>query len=287
VPYTVSVSFDNFVHNISLTGDHAETAEARRKRLVELLQNDFTILDSFPTGSIPKGTALKSHADLDIIVVLHYGKHLEGKRPSAVLGAIQKSLSGYKTGVRRNGQAVTLYYDSWPNVDVVPVARVTDDKGAVAYYEVPDMNTETWIHSRPRTHASNIADRAKTCGGRFLPLIRMIKEWNRVHSDLLSSYHIEAIALKVCTNTLDAYPWGVYQFFSEAVSVAGRPLWYEGAYADQYLDNDTRKEIVKRLETAKARALNAWHKTYGDNNDDKGAIEIWRQIFGERFPAYG
>ncbi len=62
MPYTVPVSFDRFVENISLTGDHKKAANARKDRVVSLLGNTFTILDGFPTGSIPRGTALKGSA---------------------------------------------------------------------------------------------------------------------------------------------------------------------------------------------------------------------------------
>lgn len=285
--YTVPTSFEKFVENISLTGDHTEVAEARRKRIVELLESDFTILDSFPTGSIPKRTALKSHADLDVIVVLHYGKHIEGKQPSELLAAVRKPLAAYKTGVRRNGQAVTLSYETWPDVDIVPVSRIVNNDNTVNYYHVPDMNTETWIKSRPRRHAANVADRVTTGGPKFLPLIRMIKEWNRVHSEYLSSYHIEAIALEVCEIPISDYSWAVFSFFEKAVAVVMAPLWYEDAFVDDYLDTKSRAEAVKRLETAADRARSAWHSTYGTNNNHSGAIEEWRIIFGDRFPAYG
>ena len=213
--------------------------------------------DSFPTGSVPKGTALKSHADLDIMVVLHYGKHIKGKKPSQVLTAVQKALSEYRTGVRRNGQAVTLYYKSWPNVDVVPVSRVDNNDGTVSHYNVPNMNNETWIESRPRRHANSVAAKANECGARFLPLVRMVKEWNRTHSELLSLYHIEVIALQACSGLIGDYPWAVYVFFDRAIGLAEKRLWYEGAWADDYLDADTRAEAVKRLKTVKDRANTA------------------------------
>ena len=287
MPYTVAVSFTKFIENISLTGDHKDTAEARRKRLVGLLESDFRILDSFPAGSIPKGTALKAHADLDVIVVLHFGTHIKDKTPSQVLQAVRDVLGEYKTGVRKNGQAVTLSYTSWPSVDIVPVARVDNDGGGVAYYYVPNMNTETWIQSRPRLHAKTVAAKAETCGYRFLPLVRMLKQWNRAHSELMSSYHIEVLALSAFDSTIDDYPWAVYQFFERAVALAARSLPYAGAYADDYLDAATRRQVVQRLQVAKDRARNAWYRTYGTNADDEGAIEIWRHIFGDKFPAYG
>lgn len=287
MPYTVAVSFDKFIENISLTGDHKETAESRRKHLIGLLEHDFEILDSFPSGSIPKGTALKAHADLDIILVLHWGKHIKDKTPSQVLQSVRDSLGAYKTGVRKNGQAVTLSYTTWPNVDVVPVSRVDTNDGKVSHYNVPDMNDETWIESRPRRHANAIAAKAIECGARLLPLIRMIKQWNRVHSELMSSYHIEVIALSVCAGVLGDYTWDIFRFFDEAAKLAASPIWYEGAHADDYLDSYTRAEVVKRLETARDQARNAWYGTYEGRADHERAIGIWRQIFGDKFSAYG
>jgi len=82
MPYTVSASFERFIDNISLTGDHRDIATSRKDALVSLLENTFEIVDSFPTGSIPRYTALKGSADLDVMVVLGllalYGLHSIG-----------------------------------------------------------------------------------------------------------------------------------------------------------------------------------------------------------------
>ena len=82
---TVSYSFDLFFDNINLSGDHRSVAATRRDRLISLLKNDFEILEAFPTGSIPRYTAVREHADLDIMVALHRGKHIKDKKPSQVL----------------------------------------------------------------------------------------------------------------------------------------------------------------------------------------------------------
>ncbi len=143
--YTVAVSFDKFRENIELTGDHRDTANRRKDDIVESLKNDLTILEAFPSGSIPRYTAVTGYADLDVIVVLHYGKHIKDKKPSQVLQAVRDTLAEYKTNVRKNGQAVTLHYKTWPNVDIVPVSRTTNSDGSVNHYNVPNMNDETWI----------------------------------------------------------------------------------------------------------------------------------------------
>ena len=287
MPNTVPVSFDKFVETISLTGDHKDTASARKDRIVSLLGNTFTILDAFPTGSIPRGTALKGHADLDLMVVLHYGKHIKDKRPEQVLQDVRDALGEYRTNVRKNGQAATLYYESWPNVDIVPVSKVTNDDGSVNRYEVPDMNSDKWLPSRPRRHTVAIQERAAECGSRFKPLIRMVKQWNKSHSDLMESYHIEALALQVCSGVLSDDPWDLFNFFNQAAKLTQTSLAYDGGFADDYLDYTTRREVLNRLNTAVDRARDAWHLTYGSNSDHRRAIEIWRQVFGDRFPAYG
>lgn len=285
--YTVSASFDAFYDAINLSGDHRETANTRKESVVELLEKHFEILEAFPTGSIPKFTALKNKSDVDVMVALHFSKHIEGKSPSQVLEDVRNALAEYRTGVRKNGQAVTLYYKTWPNVDIVPVSRSVNDQDQVTHYNVPDANKGAWIKSRPKTHAKNIEDKASACGANFRRIIKMVKHWNSVHSDYLQSYHIEVLALQVSTSNMDDTPWEVYQFFKKARPLLDSNLWYETGFADEYLDYTSRQEAIKRFDAATDKARDAWFKTYGSNSDHAGAIKLWKQLFGDAFPAYG
>jgi SMODS domain-containing protein len=288
MPYTVLASFNKFLENISLTGDHKETASARKDRVVSLLSKSFAILDAFATGSIPRGTALRTVADLDVMVVLHWSKHIKDKNPTQVLQDVRDALAEYRTNVRKNGQAVTLHYESWPSVDIVPVSRTTNHDGSVNHYNVPNMNSGRWLQSRPRRHANNIDARASHCGARFKPLIRIIKQWNDAHSDLMESYHIEVLSFKIFDAAISDYPWGVFQFFDGAAKLVQSPLQYEDGFADDYLtDHVNREEVRNRLRAARDRAREAWYLTYEGHDKHEEAIAIWRQIFGEKFPAYG
>lgn len=287
MPYTVEGSFDAFYANINLGGDHRETANKRRDDIVSTLGKTFSIVEAFSSGSIPKYTALKNHADLDVIVALHHGKHIEGKTPTQVLQTVRDALAEWRTGARKNGQAVTLYYKTWPNVDIVPVSRVVNDDGSVAYYNVPDSNTDTWVASRPKTHSADIEKKSTDCGYNFRRIIKMIKQWNRVHGDYLQSYHIEVLALNVFDSDLNDTPWSIFQFFEKARPLLAGSLWHELGFADNYLSWSDREEVLKRFDTAINKSRSAWHKTYDKNDDHKGAIEIWKQMFGDEFPAYG
>lgn len=289
--YSVGAAFKEFNTAISLDGDKREISSARRDEIVRLLEKELTLLDSFATGSIPKFTALNG-SDLDLMTVLHFGKHIKDKKPSEVLQAVRDVLAGYRTNVRKNGQAVTLYYKTWPSVDIVPVSRTDNSDGTVNCYNVPDMNAETWIKSRPRRHATTISDMAKSYGSEFRAIIRMMKSWNNGHSQYLQSYHIEVLAVKLLSGVFSNYPWEIYQFFENAYSSVsagdfGSSLWYEDAFVDAYLTYSDRQEAKKRLKTAKDLAKDAWSATSGDNPDQQKAIGLWQRIFGDKFPSYG
>lgn len=287
MPYTVSASFDAFHANINLSGDHRQIANTRRDDVVDTLSKKFEIVESFATGSIPKYTALKEQADLDVMVALHYGKHIKDKTPTQVLQDVRDGLAEWRTGARKNGQAVTLYYRTWPNVDVVPVSRVVNDDGTISHYNVPDSNTDTWIPSRPKLHASKIESKSSDCGHSFRRIIKMIKHWNKIHGDYLQNYHIEVLALNVFDTSLDDTPWYVFQFFDKARPLLADNIWYELGYADSYLSWSDRQEVLKRFDTAISKSRAAWGRTYNGSEDHKGAIQIWKQIFGDKFPAYG
>lgn len=286
--YTVEGSFTEFFTSINLSGDHRETANARRDRVVSLLGNHFEIMEAFSTGSIPKYTALKANCDLDVMVALHYGKHVKDKTPAQVLKSVRDALGQYRTGARRNGQAVTLYYETWPNVDIVPVSRSVDNQGNVTHYNVPNENNGTWIEARPKEFAAALEAKSSTCGYNFRRIIKMAKHWNRTHSDYLQSYHIEVLALKALSDTdLGDTPWHVFRFFEDAKALLANSLWYDRGFADDYLSWTDRQEALKRFDTAITYARSGWHELYKDKNNHKAAIENWKKLFGDKFPSYG
>ncbi len=259
---TVSAAFDAFHGAINLGGDHREVANSRKETLLGYLKKSFDVLDAFAIGSIPKYTALKGDADLDIMVVLHYTKHIKDKTPKQLLQDVQTALAEYRTNVRKNGQAVTLYYQTWPFVDVVPVARHDNSDGTVSHYILPNANNGTWLSSRPKHFAEAIEKRSTDSGYNFRRIIKMIKVWNNSHSCYLSSYHIEVLALQVLTGNLDDTPWQVSQFFEKSRPLLASSLYYDVGYVDGYLSYTDRTEVLKRFDRAKEQSLEAWYLGY-------------------------
>ncbi|WP_155637877.1 nucleotidyltransferase [Burkholderia cepacia] len=285
--YTVDSAFLEFYQRINLSGDFRALAAIRRNHIVGLLGNRFDVIDGFAGGSIPKFTSLKT-ADLDIFVVLHFGKHCCNKPPSQVLLAVRQALNA-KPSVRRNGQAVTLKYSSFPDVDVVPVFFTSHD--GVRYDEalflnVPDMNTETWIRSRPKDHVGAIDTQAAVCGPNFRKVIKILKHWNSLHGNLLRNYHIECVALQQLTSVdVAALPQAVFVFFRVLASAVLGPYSYDGDQVDNYLAVGERLTLYGKLVQARDAANTAWFM--GMLGAGEQAINQWRSIFGNQFPSYG
>lgn len=221
MPYLISTSFDRFLVNITIDGDLSSVAAGRGAKIAELLRDAFRGPQIIPTGSLLRGTGLKGSSDLDVIAVLHYGTYVKGKTPTALLEDVRAVLSDYNAQiVKKNGQAVTLYFKTWPNVDIVPAVRI---RGYNDLFHIPDANTGSWIPTSPAAHDAAMA---------AIPLRRrqlgcMIKRWNVSHSGYFESFHIEQVALQVSA-AHDGYPWGedgwpwaINQFFEKAMALTG------------------------------------------------------------------
>lgn len=284
---SAGLGFFGLDEQLALSGIHEEAAQDRCDHLIELLSDEFSIIEAFPTGSIPRGTAIRGHADLDIVVVLE-GWEWRGEKPSDVLQRVRDHLALYKdASIRKNGQAVTMYYDSWPQVDVVPAGNEHESLSSASdYLLIPDITNERWLQSRPRTHSRMLEEQAAESGYIFRDMIRMLKWWNLKHGGLLQSFHIEALALDFATSDMDEYGWEISQFFEEAAKSIKSYSEPED-YDERYLTFKTRPEVVRRLEAAKEKASRAWYLTYNGRGEEKQAIEIWQQLFPERFPSYG
>lgn len=284
MPFTAAYAFNRFYDAINLGGDHRAAANARKDWIVGRLARSLHVLEARAIGSIPQYTALAGHADLDVLVALHYGKHIKGRSPAAVLAAVKAALGDGAGAYRRNGQAVTVTFRSWPRVDVVPAARVVDDDGTLAHFEIPDMGRDVWLTTNPDAHASRMREAAAVRGPGFRQAITMIKHWNRRQDVRLQSYHVEVIALQtVCA--WDEPGWAVVKWFDTAAG-ATHWCWDGDADASGYLSWGRAERASARLKECGVLATLAWARTYG-GDDDKGAIRLWRSLFGSQFPAYG
>ena len=61
-----------------------------------------------------------------------------------------------------------------------------------AGYALPD-GQGGWLTTDPDQHETYMAERNATLSYQLKPLVRMLKRWNRVHSERLESFHLEVM----------------------------------------------------------------------------------------------
>jgi hypothetical protein len=288
MPTTIAQGFTKLQDNLQITDLQESTVDTRQRTVREAVAKELTVLTSFVTGSYRRGTLIAplSQADVDIFVILD-ASYYSADGYANLIDRVKRVLKGTYPStpeISRNGQAVTITFTDF-TVDVVP-AFYRQGGG----YLIPDAVMKRWISTDPTQHVT-IWNNANTAHfQQLVPVIRMIKQWNRAHSALLRSFHLETLVLQTLNNiTISDLPSAARFVFDKAREackyVVNDPAGYGGNIA-AYVDTQEKvAEIVKRFETAYTQAVEA--ERLAAANLLPAAFAKWRTIFGDSFPAYG
>lgn len=287
MPTTIAEGFTKLKQNLEITTLQSATVSKRQQDVRAVVDKKLTVLDSFLTGSYMRSTMIAplSQADVDIFMVLH-PDYYKADGHAALLDKVKAALKEtYSTSaISRNGQAVTITFTDF-KVDVVPAFK---RKGGG--YLIPDSILKRWIATDPKTHISVWSAANKKHNDCLVPLIKMIKAWNRAHSQLLHSFHLEAMILDILQNVkIGDYPSGALYVFDKARTRVKTPVADpagHGSNIGDYLNTREKMDaVVSRLETAYQRALAA--ELRAKMGKVKDAYDTWGLIFGDYYPAYG
>jgi len=289
---TIQSAFEQLKENLEITGLQKSTVSTRQKSVRKALEDDLTVLESFLTGSYSKHTMIAplKDADVDIFVVLHsdYYHRYNGQNggQGGLLDLVKRTLRNTYTEtpeISRNGQAVTITFTDFV-VDVVPCF-----KRQGGGYLIPDSNAQSWIATDPTVHVNLMSEQNTAHNDDLVPLVKMIKGWNRNIGHSFISFFLELIAIDILRGvTITDFPSGMRYFFDKGREKIKYKAKDPAGFGHQIngLDNvSTVALAIKKFETAYNRAVAA---EQSDNNlNVYSAVEGWRKIFGDYFPAYG
>lgn len=290
---TVQQSFLQLKSNLEITGLQTETVSARQTRVREVVQAGMQVRDTFLTGSYARHTMISplKEADIDIFCVLDasYFNWYNGQNggPSALLDFVKSTLrKTYSTtpNISRNGQAVTVRFTDFV-VDVVPGFHRQGGG-----YLIPNSVTKSWLSTDPKKHVELVSAANGHHAGNLIPIIKMLKSWNRSNGSFFRSFHLEMMALHVFSNvTISDFPSGVRFFFDRARDVVRVKLLDPAGYGDdvgKYIDSQTKiEEAASKLQFALNISLSA--ESYNASSRNRDAIDQWRRLFPDHFPSYG
>lgn len=284
---TVAAAFAGLKANLEITSLQQSTVSTRHQSVRDAVARRLVVKESFVTGSYRRHTMVAplSEADIDVFVVLDAGYHTADGY-AALLDRVRRVLLETYTRtprVSRSGQAVTITFTDFV-VDVVP-AFYRQGGG----FLIPSTTEQRWISTNPKTHETFITNANSAHQGDLVPLIKMIKRWNRRTSSTIRSFYLELLVEKVLRGvTISDFPSGCRYVFDKGREVIKYKIADpSGINPDQVngLLSGTVAEAVRRFDTAYSRARKA--EDFASRGHIADAVAEWRKVFGNQFPAYG
>lgn len=198
-----------------------------------------------------------------------------------------------KAEIKRNQEAATVSLTSYEwNFDIVPCFFTTEDYLGNTRYLIPDGNGN-WKKTDPRKDRDRVQSTNKRHNGNVLNAIRILKYWNRrATMPSMGSYLIENMILdfydSVSASTASEYvDLEIPKLFSHirdsVYSVVNDPKGIQGNINNLSLDE--KSKIWDRANSDYYKATEA--RQLESDDDHRGSINKWRDIFGGDFPKYG
>ena len=290
---TIESAFNQFKSNIEISVPQKSTVSSRQQSVRDALKKELFVLDSFLSGSYSRSTLIAplKEADIDIFIILdnRYYYHYNGQNggQGGLLDFLKRVLQKTypKTpDISRNGQAVTITFTDFI-VDVIPAFY---RKGGG--FLIPNSISNSWISTDPKKHVEIWSAENNFHNGNLIPLIKMVKRWNKTKNNYFMSFHIEVLVLQLLHKvTISDLPSGIRYFFDKARYYVAKknpdPSGFDGDVG-AYLNTEQKvNDAEKKFETAYRNALKA--EDYAIRYDIPSAIKMWRELFGAYFPQYG
>ena len=289
---TTNETFEKFRQRLELGEAEKKDASRRQTEVRECIRGGFDIKTDFLSGSYRRHTKTKPLKDVDVMFVLgDKEKWRRDKPPVEALQAFETCLKKKYSNVEMCRRAVTVEFEKiyYPDdhegkvlsIDALPAF---DSGGEV--YEIPDKVTGTWIKTNPEKHKEQATAKNKELDGRWVPLVKMAKGWNRANGKPIKpSFLIEVMAEELIEAPFSTYPDEIRNFFAAMEANLGR-TWPDPAGLGPPVSDQMTSDLVSKgktaLQDAQRKATLARRAEATGRQGE--ALQIWREVLGDYFP---
>lgn len=293
--------FNEFLQEIEPSKTTKRDAKNGHENLRKYLKEDDTFEDyhvsDYLSGSYKRNTAIRprllngdlARPDVDIIVVTN---HKTGDDPQEVIDLLYDTLKPKYSTIRKQARSVGIE-TSQVDMDVVPIIAPNGEEGTLY---IPDRKLEKWLETNPPKHTTWTTEVNKESGGRFKPLVKLMKWWRRQNPTISKKpkgFVIECIVAEcmdynetnygeLFVGTLET----IVEKYSINIIIESVPHIEDpgvlGNSVTKGISFDAFKGFYNKI---KAHAEKG-RKALNEKNEEE-ALKLWREIFGERFPESG
>jgi hypothetical protein len=289
---TTTQAFEKFRQRLELSDTEQKDAARRQKDVRECIRKEFDLTTDFLSGSYRRHTKTKPLKDVDVMFVLGAKeKWRRDKPPVETLQAFERCLKKQYSEVEICRRAVTvefekLYYPEDHEGKVLSIDAVPAFECRSGDYEIPDKVTGTWIKTNPERHKEQATAKNKELDGRWVPLVKMAKGWNRANEKPVKpSFLIEVMAEELVEAPFSNYPDEIRNFFAAMEANVGRTWTDPAGLGPPVSDQMTPERITeakKALQEAQRKATLA--RRAEETGRQGEALGIWREVLGDYFP---
>ncbi len=296
---TVDQSFQKFLTNLNPTDKQLQRIQKTRESIDTALVNDPRIFlnaqkqISFLTGSYSRKTIIRPIDDIDLYVRVHYGKHAKDQSPRSILWLMASAIRRrYPNNTKVGVDAPCIVVRFWDyKFEIVPAVGYSDNPDL---YSIPAPGSKHWMDCYPNVPDKWLSACNHTNDSLFIPLIKMLKQWNRHNKVGLKSFHLELLTEKVfgAVTGIYSYPQGILDWMycvRNWIWENNYPFVLEPGkrytYVDEYLyEKPFRLWVIRnKLDTGLKRAERAWN--FYNKGRYAPAKRVWKGLFGPKFPV--
>jgi len=288
-------AFEKFRQTLELSPTERSDAARRHTEVRDCIQGGFEIKTDFLSGSYKRHTKTKPLKDVDIFFVLGAAEQWRrGKPPIETLQAFEACLKKKYTDadqIELCRRAVTVifeksYYSEDHDGKVMSIDAVPAFEASADVYEIPDKVTGTWIKSNPKKHAEQATAKNAEMDRTWVPLVKMIKGWNRANGKPVKpSFLVEVMLEELVEAPFSSYANEVRNCFATMEANMGRS-WPDPAGLGPPVSDQMTPALVdaarKALQEAQRKAALAARAEQTGRQGE--ALRMWREILGDYFP---
>lgn len=286
-----SDTFKQFVSNIKISEEKADTISYRYGRITKALNEKHRGIDSkkantLQVGSYGRYTGIKGISDLDMLYIMPSSKWTDYN----ISGGQTKLLNDTKTAISNTYSASDIKVDrcvvtvnfSDSHIDVQPVFEVEDQD-----YKYPDTyKSGSWKITKPRKEMSAMKEAEEQKNKNLRRLCKMARAWKNKNGVCMSGLLIDTLAYNFLRATEDY----------DSASLSSYDLMCRDFFKFLYDQPKDQKEYgalgsrqrVKVKKSFKQKAKKAYDLAVEaiEATSDKKKHRKWRDIFGNNFPRY-
>lgn len=287
-----SETFQEFISNIKIPQDKADTISYRYGRITKSLNEFYRDIDSKTANSLQVGsygryTGIKGISDLDMLYIMPNSKWDDYNKK----GGQSKLLQDTKTAISNTYSSsdikvdrcvVTVNFSDGTHIDVQPVFEIEDQD-----YKYPDTyGNGSWKITKPRKEMSAMKEFQDSKNKNLRRLCKMARSWKNKNGVVMGGLLIDTLGYNFLKSTND-YDETSFAYYDEMSRDFFKYLYDQPKDQKEYAALGS-KQRVKVRKSFRRKAKKAYDLACEaiDTTSEKTQHNKWRDIYGNDFPKY-